>query len=300
MRINHNISAMSTQASLFKINREMSRSLERLSTGLRINRAADDAAGLAISEVIRTQVRGGAQAIRNAQDGIAAINIAEGAANEISEVLQRMRELAVQSANDTLTSTERTYTDKEYQELIDEIDRIAEVTNYNGMKLLSSAGSSTNDRFGIGGTGGHGSTLWIEPNYIGGTSSYGIDSITITIDSLTTADLAAGSGTATILNVTTLSTQSDAVSAIVSLDESINSVNMMRSSLGASVNRLEHAINNLMVSQVNQQSAESLIRDADFAEETMNFTKNQILLQSSTAMLAQANTIPQAMLALIR
>jgi flagellin len=300
MIINHNISAMITQGSLFKVNRDMTRSLERLSTGLRINQAADDAAGLAISEVIRTQVRGGAQAIRNAQDGIAAINIAEGAANEISEVLQRMRELAVQSANDTLTSTERTYTDTEYQALIEEIDRIAEVTNYNGMKLLSSAGSSTNDRFGIGGTGGHGSTLWIEPNYIGGHSAYGIDSITITIDSLTTGDLAAGSGSATVLNVTTLSTQSDAVGAIVSLDESINSVNMMRANLGATVNRLEHAVNNLLVSQVNQQTAESLIRDADFAEETMHFTKNQILLQSSTAMLAQANTMPQAMLALIR
>jgi flagellin len=168
------------------------------------------------------------------------------------------------------------------------------------MKLLSSAGSSTNDRFGIGGTGGHGSTLWIEPNYIGGHSAYGIDSITITIDSLTTGDLAAGSGSATVLNVTTLSTQSDAVGAIVSLDESINSVNMMRANLGATVNRLEHAVNNLLVSQVNQQTAESLIRDADFAEETMHFTKNQILLQSSTAMLAQANTMPQAMLALIR
>jgi flagellin len=300
MRINHNIFAMTTQNSLFKINREMGKSLERLSTGLRINRASDDAAGLAISEVIRTQVRGGVQAIRNAQDGIAAITIAEGAANEISEILQRMRELAVQSANDTLTSTERSYTDKEYQALIDEIDRIAEVTNYNGMKLLSSVGSSTNDRFGLGGTGGHGSTLWIEPNYIGGHSSYGVDSVTITIDSLTTGDLAAGSGTATVLNVTTVSTQSDAVDAIVSLDESINSVNLLRSNLGASVNRLEHAINNLLVSGVNQQNAESLIRDADFAEETMQFTKYSILIQSSTAMLAQANAMPQSMLALIR
>jgi flagellin len=210
-----------------------------------------------------------------------------------------MRELAVQSANDTLTSTERSYTDQEYQALIAEIDRIGEVTNYNGMKLLSSAGSSTNDRFGLGGTGGHGSTLWIEPNYLGGQSSYGVDSVTITIDSLTTGDLAAGSGTATVLNVTTLSTQSDAVDAIVSLDESINSVNMLRANLGASVNRLEHAINNLLVSGVNQQAAESLIRDADFAEETMSFTRNQILMQSSTAMLAQANSLPQAMLSLI-
>jgi flagellin len=142
MRINHNISAMTTQNSLFKVNRETARSLERLSTGLRVNRASDDAAGLGVSENLRTQVRGTAQAMRNAQDGIAAINVAEGAANEISEILQRMRELAVQSANDTLTSTERQYTNSEYRQLIDEIDRIAEVTNYNGMKLISSAGTT--------------------------------------------------------------------------------------------------------------------------------------------------------------
>jgi flagellin len=291
---------MVTQSSLFKANREISRSIERLSTGLRINRAADDAAGLSISEFIRTQVRGGAQCIRNAQDGIAAISIAEGAAGEITEALQRMRELAVQSANDTLTSTERTYTNTEYRQLLEEIDRIAAVTNYNGMKLLSSAGTSANDRFGVGGANGPGSTLWIEPNYIGGSAVYGIDSITVTIDSLSTADLAAGSGTATVLNLTAVSSQADAVDALTSIDESINSVNLLRASLGGLVNRLEHAVSNLMVAGANQQAAESFIRDADFASETATFTRNQIILQSATAMLAQANMQQQAMLSLIR
>jgi flagellin len=296
MRINHNISAMVTQGSLFKVNRETAKSLERLSTGLRVNRASDDAAGLGVSENLRTQVRGTFQAMRNAQDGIAAINVAEGAANEISEVLQRMRELAVQSANDTLTSTERQYTNQEYRQLIDEIDRIAAVTNYNGMKLISSEGTTANERFGIGGQGGTGSALWIDAN-----SVYGSDSITISIDSLTSNMLGSGAqaGGAANLTVTALTTQTDAVVAIQQLDESIDSVNMLRSNLGALVNRLEHGINNLQISNTNQQAAESLIRDVDFAFETTQFTRNQILMQSGTAMLAQANMIPQSVLSLL-
>lgn len=293
MRINHNISSMVTQNSLFQVNRSMSKSLERLSTGLRINRASDDAAGLGVSENLRTQVMGTAQAIRNAQDGIAAITIAEGAANEISAILQRMRELAVQSANDTLTSTERAYTDSEYSQLIEEIDRIAEVTNYNGMKLISTAGTSANDRFGIGGTGGTGSALWIDAN-----DTYGSDSITITIDTLSTTALGDGGGND--LDATTLTSQTDAVDAIVALDESIDSVNTMRSNMGAFINRLDHAINNLQVSNTNQQAAESLIRDVDFALETAHFTRNQILTQSGTAMLAQANMVPQGVLQLLQ
>jgi flagellin len=296
MRINHNISSMVTQGSLFKINREMSRSLERLSTGQRINRASDDAAGLGISENLRTQVRGTSQALRNAQDGIAVINVAEGAANEISEILQRMRELAVQSANDTLTSTERQYTDQEYGQLIAEIDRIAEVTNYNGMKLISSAGTSANDRFGIGGRAGPGSALWIDAN-----SVYGADSLTITIDSLTTNMLGSGaqSGGATSLDMTDLVSQSNSVIAIQQLDESIDSVNILRSNLGAFVNRLEHGILNLVTSNTNQESAQSLIRDVDFAVETTQFSRNQILMQSGTAMLAQANMVSQGVLQLL-
>jgi flagellin len=297
MRINHNISSMVTQNSLFQVNRQMSKSLERLSTGLRINRASDDAAGLGVSENLRTQVNGTNQAIRNSQDGIAAITIAEGAANEISSILQRMRELAVQSSNDTLTSTERAYTDQEYNQLISEIDRIAAVTNYNGMKLISSQGNNANERFGIGGTGGTGSALWIDAN-----ESYGLDSITITIDTLTTQSLGSGAGGGGVANlsVTTLTSQTDSVAAIQSLDESIDSVNTMRSDMGAFINRLEHAINNLQISNTNQQAAESLIRDVDFAHETAAFTRNQILTQSGTAMLSQANMVPQGVLQLLQ
>jgi flagellin len=297
MRIVHNISSMTTQGALYKVNRDMKTSLERLSTGLRINRASDDAAGLGVSENLRTQVRGTAQAMRNAQDGIAAINVAEGAANEVSEILQRMRELAVQSANDTLTSTERAYTDQEYNQLKVEINRIAEVTNYNGMKLISSTGTTRNDRFGIGGANGGGSSLWVDAN-----SAYGFDSITITIDTLSSNLLGSGaqSGGAANLNVTFLTTQSASVSALMNLDESIDSVNKMRSNMGAFINRLEHAINNLTVSNTNQQAAEALIRDVDFANESATFTKNQILMQSGTAMLAQANQISQNVLSLLR
>ncbi len=285
MRINHNISSMVTQGSLYQVNREMSKSLEKLSTGLRINRASDDAAGLGVSENLRTQVNGTAQASKNAQDGIAALTVAEGAANEVSSILQRMRELAVQSSNDTLTSIERSYTNSEFQALINEVDRIAQVTNYNRQELLS----TTAGRFGTGTTG---SVLWVDANNV-----VGRDSITITIDTLTTTALSlSAAGTST----TFLTSQVAAVSAISALDLAINSVNTMRSDMGAFINRLEHAINNLSISNTNQQAAESLIRDVDFAKETSQFTRNQILTQSATAMLAQANSIPQSVLTLLQ
>lgn len=275
---------MVSQASLFKTNRALGKNLEKLSTGLRVNRASDDAAGLGVSENLRTQIRGTAQAKRNALDGIAAINIAEGAANEVSDILQRMRELAVQSSNDTLTSTERAYTNQEFGHLIQEIERISSVTNYNGMDLLSN-NTAAGARFGAGTTG---SALWIDAN-----DTYGNDSITITIDTLTTGTEG--------LSITddVLNSQTDSNVAITALDLAINSVNTMRSNMGAFVNRIEHAINNLDVSNTNQQSAESLIRDVDFANETANFTKNQILTQSATAMLAQSNMIPQSVLQLL-
>lgn len=282
MRINHNIPSMITQGSLFKTDRELSKNLEKLSTGLRINRASDDAAGLGVSENLRTQVRGTAQAKRNAQDGIAAITIAEGAANEISEILQRMRELAVQSANDSLTSAERAYTNQEFGHLILEIDRIAAVTNYNNQALLSNA---TANRFG---DKTNGSVLWIDAN-----KTVGNDSLTVTIDTLTTTTVGLS------LSTSVLTSQTAAVAAITSLTTAINSVNTMRSNMGAFINRLEHAINNLDISNTNQQAAESLIRDVDFAAETAVYTKNQILTQSATAMLSQANMIPQSVLQLI-
>jgi flagellin len=284
MRINHNISSMITQGALFKTNRSLNQSIEKLSTGLRVNRASDDAAGLAISENLRTQVRGASQAQRNALDGIAALNIAEGAMNEISSILQRMRELAIQAANDTLTSTERLYTNQEFDQLTDEIDRISSVTNYNGMDLISD-NTTAGARFGAGSTG---STLWIDAN-----EQYGQDSITVTIDTLT-----ANSNGLDITGLT-LTDQVSAQNSISSLDVAIGSVNTVRANVGAFVNRLEHAVNNLMVSETNQQAAESNIRDVDFAKETANFTKNQILAQSATAMLAQSNMIPSTVLSLI-
>lgn len=285
MRINHNISSMITQGALFKTNRGLNKSLEKLSTGLRVNRASDDAAGLAISENLRTQVRGAKQAQRNALDGISALNIAEGAMNEISDILQRMRELSIQSANDTLTSTERGYTNQEFDQLTAEIGRISDVTNYNGMDLLSDDATT---RFGAGGAGGTGSVLWIDAN-----ETVGQDSITISIDTLT--------ANANGLNIETLAidSQTGATAAISNLDLAIGSVNTNRASVGAMVNRLEHAVNNLMVSETNQQAAESNIRDVDFANETATFTKNQILMQSATAMLAQSNMMPSSVLGLV-
>jgi flagellin len=270
----------------------MNSSLEKLSTGLRINRASDDAAGLGVSENLRTQVNGTAQATSNAQDGIALLNVAEGAANEVSSILQRMRELAVQSANDTLTSTERSYTNSEFQALSSEIDRIASATNYNRQELLS----TTAGRFGLSTGAGSGAVLWVDANH-----TVGIDSITITIDTLTTGAIGVGTfGAAAGATMSYLTDQLSAVNAISALDNAINSVNTMRSNMGAYVNRLEHAINNLNVSNTNQQAAESQIRDVDFASETSKFTRDQILEQSGTAMLAQANAIPQSVLSLLK
>ena len=283
MRINHNISAMITQGALYQVNTDMSTALERLSTGLRINRASDDAAGLGVSENLRTQVNGTAQATRNAQDGIAALNIAEGAANEVSAILQRMRELAVQTSNDTLTSTERAYSQQEYVSLQSEIDRISNATNYNKQTLISSVSAG---RFGTVATG---SVLWVDANH-----TVGVDSVTINISTLTTTTL--GITTA----ITDLTTQTDSVKAIGFLDTAIDSVNQMRGDLGAYVNRLQHAINNLNVSNTNQQAAESQIRDVDFASETSQYTRDQILTQSATAMLAQANAVPQSVLSLLK
>ncbi len=279
MRINHNISSLITQGALSQVNLANQKTIEKLSTGLRINRASDDAAGLSISENLRTQVRGLGVAKRNALDGVALLQIAEGGLNEISALLQRMRELAVQSANDTLTSTERNYTNQEYTSLMSEIDRIVNSTVYNGQSLLNGDG--------FGAVGGASSVLHIGPN------NQATDEIVIQIDTMTTA------GSVMNIQGSNLAGHESATSAITSLDFAVNQVNSARSDLGAYVNRLEHAINNIINQEHNNQSAESLIRDTDYAIETATFTKNQILVQSATAMLAQANMIPQNVLSLL-
>ena len=287
MRINHNISSMVGQGSLFQTGRKINKNLERLSTGLRVNRASDDAAGLAISEKMRTQVRGTKQAKRNALDGISALNIAEGASNEISAIIQRMRELAIQASTDTYTDTDRGYTQQEFDQLRSEIDRIASVTSFNGRKVLQDDGTSP-----FASTAMSGALLWVDAN-----DKESIDALRVN-----TADLCVTSG-ATGLDVISgsdLSSQTGAVAAITALDTALGSVNKMRADVGAYVNRLESAINNLTVSNVNQQAAESQIRDVDFAYESAQFSKNQILSQSATSMLAQANAKSQGVLSLIQ
>ncbi len=285
MRINHNISAMITQTSLSKANDSLGSSLQKLSTGLRISRASDDAAGLSVSEELRTQIRGLARARGNSQDGVALLQVAEGAANEISSILQRMRELSVQSANDTLTSTDRSYLQQEYVALADEINRIADATQYNTQTLIGNGANAF-------GTSGSASSIL----QVGVNAASGIDNITISIDSLTTGSLSISiSGTGAV----GVSTQSAAMASISSIDTAITSVNTMRSNVGAFVNRLEHAMNNIYNQEFNTQDAESRIRDVDFASESTNFTKSQILTQSATSMLAQANTMSQGALSLI-
>jgi flagellin len=278
-RINHNVPAMITGNALRAVDREMQKSLERLSTGLRINRASDDAAGLSVSEQLTTQVRGLNMGARNIQDGISLVNVAEGALNEVESMLQRMRELCIQAANDTLTSVERNYVGIEITNLKSEIDRIVEGTQYNSMRLLN--GSAP-----WGTTGG---TLHIGPN-----NDPTADSLLYVIDPVDTVSLGiAGAGLL-------VDTQPNATAGISALDVALTSVNALRADLGAMTNRLEHALTNQENQEQNMQAAQSVIRDADFAYETTLFTRNQILSQSSTAMLAQANNVPQSVLQLLQ
>jgi flagellin len=311
MQINHNVRAMVTQHSLYSNNNAMSKSLEKLSTGLKINRAQDDAAGLAMSEQMRTQIRGLGKNKQNAQDGIAALQIAEGGLQEITNLMQRQRELAIQAANDTLTSTERKYLNDEFVQLSQEIGRIASSTDYNGKNMLNYV-DDPNKSFGAtsSATGKAASyTLHVGPNYsgmIGKEGKYAYQ-ITVTYGSLqckTTNgkwDVKVGTtqfmkdGVASI----SISKYSGAVDAIDKLDSAIKSISGARASIGTYINRLEYTINNIANLEFNTQDAEGRIRDTDFSKETTNFTRNQIMVQSATSMLAQANSLPQAVLGLL-
>ena len=282
MRINHNISSMIGQGSLATQQGALTKSLEKLSTGLRINRASDDAAGLSVSESLRSRIRGMGRAKSNAEDGIALLQIAEGATGEVNNILQRMRELAIQSSTDTMTTTERSFIDKEFSQLMNEITRISNSASYNGMTLLDGQAGS----FGV--SGGQASVL-----HIGAGSSTSIDRISITITAMTLGALGMNAST------TAVSTSSSALSSLSIIDTAIKSVNTMRSDMGAYVNRLEFAISNLSNQVYNMQDAESRIRDVDFAKETTEFTRAQILTQSATSMLSQANQVPQGVLSLL-
>lgn len=398
MRINHNISSMITQTSLFQVNRSLSKSLEKLSTGIRINTAADDAAGLGVSENLRIQTRGMQQAMKNTQDAVALLNIADGALNEQANILQRMRELVVQAQNDSYTQTERNYMGQEFGSLMNELDRIASVTRYNGMQIFATPENSGNALNGIYSNvngapetahktviqssslgnvaafgaedqgSGHHFNMMVGANYTDKDSAAysgdgrqyyadtAADMITIAFGQMDSNALfhknppsalntpfdidgtglfgdfswdAVGDFGDFYIDMTYQMTQGrnatvkdklNLIHKIIDGDMSdvavstrnmlfsgtgngptgLERVNQMRAKIGAMINRLEHSTNNLMNQITQTQSAESLIRDTDFATESANFTKNQIITQSSTAMLAQANTNPQMILQLLQ
>ena len=275
MRINHNLPAMNTHRQLSINNGEVAKSTEKLSSGFKINRAGDDAAGLAISEKMRGQIRGLNMASKNAQDGISMIQTAEGSLNEVHDILQRMRELAVQSASDTNVTADRTALSDEFTQLTTEVARISSDTEFNTQKLLNgSAGAAV--RIQIGANSGQ--TIDIDFTKVGVNLS-AVNAL------LSAADITTGTAAATA--VTTVNTQ-------------IASVSSGRSYLGSMQNRLEHTIKNLDNSSENLQAAESRIRDVDMAKEMMTLSKNNILQQASQAMLAQANQAPQGVLQLLR
>lgn len=274
MRINNNMMAMNANRQLGINNTGTAKSLEKLSSGFRINRAGDDAAGLSISEKMRAQVRGLNMASKNAQDGISMIQTAEGALDETHAILQRMRELAVQAANDTNVEVDRDAIADEIKQLNEELDRIATSTTFNEKKLLdgSLSGEANAVNFQIGADSGVNMQL-----DIGKMDSESLEVNAITVDN-----------------------HANASAAITSVDAAIKTVSTQRSKLGAVQNRLEHTIRNLDNAAENIQAAESRVRDVDMAKEMMEFTKQNILQQASTAMLAQANQAPQTVLQLLR
>jgi flagellin len=266
LRINSNIEAFNAHRQLVATNSKLSKSMERLSSGNRINRAADDAAGLAISEKLRGQITGLAQAQRNAQDGISLTQTAEGSLNEVHSMLQRIRELAVEWKNGTLSTTDRAAIQSEVNQLASEIDRIGQSSDFNGIKLLS---SSSTISFQVGADDGQ---------------VIGINTISL--------------GTAipsTVYSLTAGGTQD-----IAEIDTAIENISSNRATFGAVQNRLEHALSNLSAYEENLRASESRIRDVDMASEMVELTKQQILQSAGTAMLAQANQTPQSVLRLLQ
>src|SRR4051812_38729819 len=263
LRINSNIEAFNAHRQLVGTSDRASKSMERLSSGYRINRAADDAAGLAISEKLRGQIGGLGQAQRNAQDAVSLVQTAEGSLNEVHSMLQRVRELAVQYQNGTLSTSDKAAITAEAGQLASEIERIGKTADFNGIKLLD--GSKATVSFQVGANDND-------------------------IIAVTTASLGSKVGSIDV-------SQTNAISAI---DAAIGNVSSMRGQFGAVKNRLEHTLNNLATYQENLTASESRIRDVDMASEMVEFSKNQILQQAGTSMLAQANQAPQAVLSLLR
>jgi len=276
--IRSNVASLNAQRQLYTNQIASNKSLERLSSGFRINKAGDDAAGLAISENFRAQIRSLDQAKRNANDGVSLLQTAEGALNEISSVLTRMRELSVQAASDTLITRDRSFLNSEYGALKSEIDRISEVTEFNGQSLIDGSYSATSLDFQIGIDDG------------------GDHRLSVTIANAGTEMIGSGS---TNVNASYVNSRAEARSSLAVLDDAINDVAESRSKIGAYQNRLGHTIINLANSSENITSANSRIRDVDVASESADMTRNQILMQAGVSMLAQANSAPQMALNLI-
>ncbi len=278
--INTNMMSLNSQRALNMSQNSMQTSLERLSSGLRINRAKDDAAGLAISERLGAQIRGLEQANRNGLDGISLMQTAEGALEEVGNMLQRMRELAVQSANGTVGDPDKASLNDEYQELKVEIDRVLNATEFNGVNLLA---TSATLRLQIGFKAGTGTSF----------------QIAVSTFNLSARTLASG-GLRSVIGVSVgISTTSNALSRLGLLDRAIDNITQKRADFGAKQNRIESTLRNNANIIENQSAARSRIRDADFARETANLTRTQILQQAGTAMLAQANQLPQNVLQLL-
>jgi flagellin len=275
LRINTNVPSLLAQRNLRTTRSSLDRSLERLSSGSRINHAGDDAAGLAISESMRSQIRGLSQAERNAQDGISVIQIAEGALAEVSNILIRMRELGVQAASDTIGQNERKFLDVEFQQLMSEIDRIAASTEYNGVKLLNGQASS----FEI---------------QVGTKNNPLVDRVKLFDASGTDVNVVSLG-----INLASVSDKSSSQNSLGGLDAAMNSVTKVRAEFGAMQNRLQSVISNIQISKENLASANSRIRDADIAEEVTEMTKANILMQSGTSVLAQANATAKIALQLL-
>jgi len=289
--INHNLMAMGAARYLGQSYSRLSVSVQRLSSGLRINSAADDAAGLAIREMMRTDIRVLNQGVRNANDAISLIQTADGALSVIDEKLTRMKELAEQAATGTYTSTQRLIMDSEYQAMASEISRIAMATDFNGVKLLDGSLSGT------GVSSGPGDQMKI---HFGTGNSSAEDYYYIRIDAATASALGVGNQIGVGMAGYTISTQSAAQAALESLDNAVLSKDNIRANLGAISNRLSNTISNLSIQAENLQAAESRISDVDVASEMTEFVRNQTLVQAAVAMLAQANALPQLALQLIQ
>ena len=272
LRVNTNVTSITAQRSLSTVTDRLTGNFRRLSTGLRISTAADDAAGLAISERLRSQVRSLEQARRNASDGISLMQTAEGALNEVNSILIRLRELSIQSSNGSVSNQDKETLDQEFQNLVNEVDRIARSAEFSGIKLLD--GSATSVMFQVG---------------LGTTS--GIDQLEVSLSPTLSTTLA--------LNSLDIGSGGATTTAITNIDAAINTVSALRGTLGAVQNRLASTINNLAIQVENLSAAESRIRDVDVAYETAQLTKLQIMQQAAISVLGQTNALPQAALRLL-